>query len=110
MDWEKIFTIGSPIIIAVISSAIAYFKAVKTGNIRIKEVETQSQIELEKIKESHKNELEKIQIEMEAQAKLYEQNKQTDLIGEIMNDVMLDLMKSTTIQKKLEEEVEKAFK
>ncbi|TGN30526.1 hypothetical protein [Lysinibacillus sp. S2017] len=110
MDWEKIFTIGSPIIIAVISSIIAYFKAVKTGNIRIKEVEKQSQIELEKIRESHKNELEKIQIEMETQAKLYEQNKKTDLVGDAMNGIMGDLMKSPIVQKKLEEEFKKAFK
>ncbi|ACA41018.1 hypothetical protein J2D69_14815 [Lysinibacillus sphaericus] len=110
MDWEKIFTIGSPIIIAIIASSIAYFQAVKTGNIRIKEIERQSQIELEKIRETHKHELEKIQTEMETQAKLYEQNKQTDLIGDAMNGVMGNFMKSPLVQKKLEEEFKKAFK
>lgn len=110
MDWERIFTIVSPIIIAIISSSIAYFQAVKTGNIRIKEVEKQSQIELEKIRESHNHELQKIQIEMETQAKLYEQNKQTDLVGDAMNGIMGDLMKSPIVKKQLEEELKKAFK
>lgn len=110
MDWEKLLTIGSPIIIAIISSSIAYFQAVKTGNIRIKEVEKQSQIELERIRESHNNELEKMQKEMETQAKLYEQNKQTDLVGNAMNGIMGEIMKSPMVKRKLEEEVSKAFK
>lgn len=121
MDWEKVFTIGSPMIIAIISSVVAYFQAVKAGNTRIKEVEKQSQIEiekireshkveLEKIKEAHKNDLEKIQLEMETQAKLYEQNKQSDLVANAMDGIMGDFMKNPMVKKKLEEEFKKVFK
>jgi len=120
MDWEKIFTIGSPIIIAIISSGIAYFQAVRVGNNRIQEVEKQSQIELEKIRESHKielekireshkNDLEKIQIEMETQAKLYEQNKQSDLVANATSDLMKDFMGNPAIKDILGQEILKGL-
>lgn len=90
MNWVTFFTIISPVVVAIIGSVVAYFQAVKTSNIKIKELETQSKHELETIKELHVNELEKINAEVNAQVLLYEKNKQADLTLGMLEMIMKD--------------------
>lgn len=86
-----------PVIVAIVGSVASFFGAIATSKSDLKKVKHQHELDLESLKEKHlldmqalekqqEHELRKINTELESQGKLYEQNKQTDMIAGFMQN------------------------
>lgn len=88
-------SIWIPVIIAIVGSAASFFGAIATSRSDLKKLKHQHELDLESLKEKHlldmqtlekqqQHELAKMNAELESQAKLYEQNKQIDMVAGFM--------------------------
>lgn len=86
-----------PVVVAIIGSVASFFGAIATSKSDLKKVKHQHELDLESLKEKHlldmqalekqqDHELKKINAELESQGKLYEKNKETDMIAGFMEN------------------------
>lgn len=99
-----------PVIVAVVSSIASFFAAIATSKSDLKKLKQQHELDLKSLKEKHlldmqtlekqqKHDLDKINAELDSQGKLYEQNKQTDMIAGFMeNPAMQGVMQELMMQ------------
>ncbi len=82
------------IIIPILTALISYLGAIYQSRKELQQLRESHNYEINKIRETSKNEIEKINIEMDKQAELYEKKAQTDIVG----DLMTNLLKGDTKQ------------
>jgi len=99
-----------PVIVAVVSSIASFLAAIATSKNDLKKLKQQHELDLKSLKEKHsldmqtlekqqKHDLDKINAELDSQGKLYEQNKQTDMIAGFMeNPAMQGIMQNLMMQ------------
>lgn len=80
----------TPVLVSLITSGITYMGLRHQYKADLKKQEQINKLEIEKLVLQHQNEIDKINNQLSAQAKLYEQNAQTDFTKEFMSDAMRD--------------------
>lgn len=81
-------SIVTPILVSLITSGITYMGLRHQYKSDLKKQEQIYKLEIEKLLLQHQNELDKINSQLAAQAKLYEQNAQTDFTKDFMSDAL----------------------
>lgn len=79
-----------PVIVAILTSVASFIGAVYKGKTDLKNLRVKHDEEIRGMQEKHKMDMERLSAEIDGQAKLYEQTKQTDLTGEILSSMMKD--------------------
>lgn len=99
-----------PVVVALVTSLGAFLGAVATSKNDVKKLKHKHELDLEALKEKHlldmqtlerqqKHELDKMSTEIDSQAKLYEKNKQTDMISDLMgNPAMASVLQKMVMQ------------
>lgn len=77
-------------ILPILTSIISYLGARHQASVDLQKLKEEQASEIQKIREQSNSEIEKIKVEMENQAKLYEQNAQTDMMTKFFGKIMDD--------------------
>lgn len=101
----SILTICVPIITALVSGILSYMLAVKNSNKEIEKVREQHKNELESMKENHKLEMEKLNNQQNHE----KQMKNQEIAGQIGAGLFSKMFENPTVQDLLGQEITKAF-
>ncbi|MEM5599266.1 hypothetical protein AAHB53_28350 [Niallia circulans] len=76
-------------ILPILTSIISYLGARHQASVDLQKLKEEQTSEIQKIREQSNSEIEKIKVEMENQAKLYEQNAQTDMMTKFLVKLLM---------------------